>query len=174
MGKPLGLGDRALRRREIPLGEGRIPSVFEVGQSSGSVPEYERPKRVLALRQPTLTTWIDQEDGRSYIDVLAYPPPEPPVQTPPSLEWTSGLLLISQEPSIVPLPISSPMIPLTVPSPVASPATDEAKEFLTELGARVEMQGGLIHDHAERVSVTSRAIWRPLLALESWAGQTDA
>ncbi|GKG07707.1 hypothetical protein Tco_0330676 [Tanacetum coccineum] len=26
----------------------------------------------------------------------------------------------------------------------------------------------------ERVAVTFRAIWRPVLALEAWAGQTDA
>ncbi|GKD55656.1 hypothetical protein Tco_1289043 [Tanacetum coccineum] len=85
------------------------------------------------------------------------------------------------------------MIPLTVPSPVASPATAETEGLLTELGARVEMQGGLIRDHTvrleeisldlferslkheqERVVVTFGAIWRPVLALESWAGQTDA
>ncbi|GKE24647.1 hypothetical protein Tco_1436159 [Tanacetum coccineum] len=84
-------------------------------------------------------------------------------------------------PSIVPLPISSPMIPLTVPSLVASPATAETEGFLTELGARVEMQGGLICDHMvrlgelspalfkrsldheqERVAVTFGVIWRPM------------
>ncbi|GKC08623.1 hypothetical protein Tco_1000233 [Tanacetum coccineum] len=26
----------------------------------------------------------------------------------------------------------------------------------------------------ERVAMTFRALWRPVLALESWAGQTDA
>ncbi|GKF03804.1 hypothetical protein Tco_0034472, partial [Tanacetum coccineum] len=65
--------------------------------------------------------------------------------------------------------------------------------FLTKLGAQVEMQGGLIRDHAvrleellpalfkrsleyeqERVTVTFGAIWRPVLALDAWAGQTDA
>ncbi|GKC89339.1 hypothetical protein Tco_1149988 [Tanacetum coccineum] len=106
------------------------------------------------------------------------------------------------------------MVPLTVPSLVASLATAETKGFLTELGARVKMQGGLIHDHTvqfgelshalferydrdigelftrsgavrdeifsqryrfrslehkqERVVVTFGAIWRPVLALESW------
>nr|GEV07397.1 ribonuclease H-like domain-containing protein [Tanacetum cinerariifolium] len=34
IGKPLGLGYGALRRREIALGEGRMPNVFEVGQTS--------------------------------------------------------------------------------------------------------------------------------------------
>ncbi|GKD20761.1 hypothetical protein Tco_1222464 [Tanacetum coccineum] len=147
MGEPLGLGYRALRRWEIASREGQMPSVFEVGQGSGSVLEPKRPARVLALRQPTLTTWIDPEDGSAYIDVPTYPPLAPHVQTPPSPEWSSGSLLVSPAPSIVPSPISSPMIPLTVPLPVASPATAEDEGFLTELGAQVEMQGGLIHDH---------------------------
>ncbi|GJZ98610.1 hypothetical protein Tco_0671063 [Tanacetum coccineum] len=180
VGEPLGLGYGALRCQEIALGEGQMPNVFEVDQSSISVPEHERPERVSALRQPTLTTWIDLEDGIAYIDVPAYPPPAPPVQTPPFPEWSSGSLPVSPAPSIFPSPVSSPMIPLTVPSPVASPATAEIEGFLTELGARVEMQGGLIHDHMsleheqERVVVTFGAIWRPVLALESWASQMDA
>ncbi|GJX82216.1 hypothetical protein Tco_0331697, partial [Tanacetum coccineum] len=192
VGELLGLGYGALRRQEIASGEGRMPSVFE----------------------PTLTTWMDPEDGIVYIDVRAYPPPAPPAKTPPSLEWLSGSLPISPAPSIVPLPVSSPMISLTVPSPAASPATAETEGFLTELGARVEMQGGLVRDHTvgleelshalferydrdirklftrpgavreeifsqryrlisleheqERVAVTFGAIWRPVLALESW------
>ncbi|GJS52311.1 hypothetical protein Tco_0625673 [Tanacetum coccineum] len=220
MGEPLGLGYGALRRQEIASREGQMPSVFEVGQGSRSILEPERPERVSALRQPILTTWIDLEDDKVYIDVPVYPPPTPPVQTPPSPEWLSSLLLVSPAPSIVPSPISSPMIPLTVPSPVASPATAEAEGFLTELGAQVEMHEGLIHDHTvqlgelshalferydrdigelftrsgavrdeifsqryrfrsleheqERVAMTFGAIWRRVLALESWTGQTDA
>ncbi|GKD82837.1 hypothetical protein Tco_1349676, partial [Tanacetum coccineum] len=77
MGEPLGLGYGALRRREIALGEGRMPSVFE----SGSLP-------------------------------------------------------VSPAPSIVPTPILSPMISLTFPSSVASPATAKAEGLLTELGAQ--------------------------------------
>ncbi|GJT00580.1 hypothetical protein Tco_0821749 [Tanacetum coccineum] len=182
---PLALRYGALRRRELALEEDHIYSTFEVGRGSRSAPESKRPERVLTSRQPTLTTWTDPEDGMVYIDVPAYPPPPPPVQTPPSPEWTSGSLLISPSPSVVPSHASSPMIPLTVPSPIASPATAKTKGFLTELGAQVQMQGGLIRDHAvrleelspalfERVAVTFRAIWRPVLALESWAGQTDA
>ncbi|GKD42915.1 hypothetical protein Tco_1267560 [Tanacetum coccineum] len=117
---PLGLGYRALRRRELALKEDHVYSTFET----------------------------NLEDGMVYIDVPAYPPPAPPVQTPPSPEWSSGSLPISPAPSIVPSPISSPMIPLTVPSPVATPATVETEGFLTELGAQVEMQEGLIRDHA--------------------------
>ncbi|GJW28242.1 hypothetical protein Tco_0045117 [Tanacetum coccineum] len=63
------------------------------------------------------------------------------------------------------------MISLTVPSPVALPATTKTEGFLIELGARVEMS---LEYEQDRVVVTFRALWRPLLALESWVGQTDA
>ncbi|GJZ99208.1 hypothetical protein Tco_0671759 [Tanacetum coccineum] len=169
----------------------------QIRQGSGSASEPKRLERVSASKQPTLTAWTDPEDGMVYIDVPAYPPPAPLIQTPPLLEWSSCSLPISPSPSIVPSPISSPMIPLNAPSPVATPAMAETEGFLTELGAQVQMQGGLIRDHAvrleelspalferyqfrslkyeqERVAVTFGAIWRPLLALESWAGHTDA
>ncbi|GKD58481.1 hypothetical protein Tco_1295990, partial [Tanacetum coccineum] len=209
----------ALRHQELALEEDHVYNMFEVGQGSRSAPESERPERVSASRQPTLTTWTNPKDGMVYIDVPAYPPPAPPVQTPPLPKWTSGSLTISPLPSVVPLPISSPMILLTVPYPVATPAIAKTEGFLIEMGAKVEMQGGLIRDHAVRLEelspslferydrdigelftrsravrdkifsqryqfrsleyeqkravVTFRAIWRPVLALESWAGQTD-
>ncbi|GJW48171.1 hypothetical protein Tco_0079817 [Tanacetum coccineum] len=108
---------------------------------------------------PTLTTWTNPEDGMIYIDIPDYPPPTPPVQTPPSPEWTSGLLPISSSQSDDPLPISSPMTPLTVPSPIATPAAIETKGFLTELGAQVQMQKGLISDHAVRLEELSPALF---------------
>ncbi|GJW98456.1 hypothetical protein Tco_0180264 [Tanacetum coccineum] len=55
------------------------------------------------------------------------------------------------------------MISLTIPLPVASTATAEAKGFLTKLGAQVKMQGGLIHDHMGQSGMRS-----------SPRGQTDA
>ncbi|GKB73012.1 hypothetical protein Tco_0934424, partial [Tanacetum coccineum] len=157
--EPLGLGYEALRRRELALEEGDIYSTFEVEQGSGSEPESERPERVSAFRQPTLTTWIDLEDGMIYIDIPDYPPQAPPVQIPPSPEWTFGSLPISLLHFAVPSPISSPMIPLTVPSPIATPTTVETEGFLTELGAQVEIQGGLICDHAVRLEELSPALF---------------
>ncbi|GJT77613.1 hypothetical protein Tco_1044338 [Tanacetum coccineum] len=50
------------------------------------------------------------------------------------------------------------MIPLTIPSPVATPATAETEGFLTELGAQVEMQEGLIRDHAVQLEELSLAL----------------
>ncbi|GJR74870.1 hypothetical protein Tco_0087235 [Tanacetum coccineum] len=63
------------------------------------------------------------EDGIAYIDVLAYPPPAP--QCSNTRHLSSGLCF--------------------------QPATAETKGFLTELGAQVEMQGGLIRDHTVRL-----------------------
>ncbi|GJV03677.1 hypothetical protein Tco_1337246 [Tanacetum coccineum] len=125
----------------IPGGQQRAAPVVKTSVES------ERPEIVSTLRHPTLTTWMDPEDCIIYIDVPAYPLPAPPAQTPPSLEWSSGSLSISP----VPLPISSLVISLIVPLPIASPATAETEGFLTELGARVEMQGGLIRNHTVRL-----------------------
>ncbi|GKD47485.1 hypothetical protein Tco_1272130 [Tanacetum coccineum] len=187
----VGLG---LEEEEEAVPEGQRATLVV----SGSAPESERLKRVSAFRQPTLTTWTDPEDGIIYIDIPDYPPPAPHVQTPPSPEWTSGSLLISPSPSDDPSPISSPMIPLTIPSPLDTPAVVETKGFLTKLGAQVQIQEGLISDHAVRLEELSPALFerydrdirelftrsgavkketfsqRPVLALEAWAGQTDA
>nr|GFA32507.1 hypothetical protein [Tanacetum cinerariifolium] len=120
VGEPLGLGYGALRRQELAVKEDHVYSTFEVGQGSGSISGPERPERVSVLRQPTLTTWIDPEDGIAYIDVPTYPPPAPPAQTLPSPEWSSGSLHFSPAPSAVPSPILSPMISLTIPLAIAS------------------------------------------------------
>nr|GEZ36649.1 hypothetical protein [Tanacetum cinerariifolium] len=123
---------------------------------------------------PVVETAAVLEDGIVYINVPSYPPPAPPAQTSPSPELSSGSHPISPAPSIVSSPISSPMILLTITSPVASPAMVETKGFLTELGALVKIQEGLIRDHMERVTVNFGAIWIPVLALEVWTGQADA
>ncbi|GKG51402.1 hypothetical protein Tco_0541786, partial [Tanacetum coccineum] len=51
------------------------------------------------------------------------------------------------------------MVPLTAPSPVASPTTAETKGFLTKLGPQVQMQEGLIGDHAIRLEELSPALF---------------
>ncbi|GJS25963.1 hypothetical protein Tco_0486583 [Tanacetum coccineum] len=139
----LAARDKVLGMRVESLGLGGNEAVLE-GQQRAT---------------PVVKTSMDPKDGRAYIDVPAYPPPVPPVQTPPSPEWSSGSLPISTTPSITLSPILSPMIPLTVPSPVASPATVKAEGFLTELGAQVEMQEGLIHDHTVRLGDLSPALF---------------
>ncbi|GKB99885.1 hypothetical protein Tco_0986022 [Tanacetum coccineum] len=89
------------RERELEVEEDQVYSAFEVGQSYGSIPEPERSERVLTLRQLTLTTWIDLEDGTTYIDVPVYPPPTPPVQTSLSPKWSFGSLFVSPAPFVL-------------------------------------------------------------------------
>ncbi|GJY41964.1 hypothetical protein Tco_0429234 [Tanacetum coccineum] len=146
-----GLGEDEV----VPKGQQQVASIVEttveeplgLGQGSGSAPEPERLERVLAFRQHTLTTWTDPEDNTIYIDVPTYPPPVPPIQTPPLPDWTPGSLPISPSHSDVPSPVSSPLISLTVLSPVATPTAtipiDEdqfievsAQEFGTGVGER--------------------------------------
>nr|GEZ59360.1 hypothetical protein [Tanacetum cinerariifolium] len=112
--------DEGLAAGNVVLGIG-VESLSLGGDEA--VPEGQ-PRAALVVE-----TAPDPKDGIAYIDVPSYPPQAPPVQTPPSPEWSSGSLLIYPTLSIVSLPISSPMIPLTVPSPIASPATTEAEGF---------------------------------------------
>ncbi|GJW05859.1 hypothetical protein Tco_1568282 [Tanacetum coccineum] len=98
----------------------------------------------------------DPKDGRVYTNIPTYVPPAALVQTPPSSEWSS-----------------------------------DEDEFL-EVGAQFELHGSILHDYTqrldalpptlfrslereqERATMTFSAIWRPVLALDAWAGQTDA
>nr|GFA13918.1 hypothetical protein [Tanacetum cinerariifolium] len=57
---------------------------LSLGHSSRSLPESETPEIVSALSQPTQTTWMDPDDDIVNIDVHAYRPLAPPVQTAPS------------------------------------------------------------------------------------------
>ncbi|GKF22427.1 hypothetical protein Tco_0074749, partial [Tanacetum coccineum] len=127
-----GLDDKGRRVESDELGLEEEEEVAPYGQGSGSIPEPERQEKVSALRQPTLTTWTDPEDGRTYIDNPTYPPPTPPVQTPPSPEWSSGSLHVSPTPSAFPSPVSSPMISLTIPSPIASPVATPTATILVD------------------------------------------
>ncbi|GJS94704.1 hypothetical protein Tco_0801672 [Tanacetum coccineum] len=160
VGEPLGLGYEALICREIASREGQVPSVFEVGQGSGSVLEPEGPERVLAFRQPTLTIWIDLEDGRTYINVPVYPPPALPVQSPPSPECSSGSLPNSPAPSILGAQVKM--------------QGGLIHDHLVQLGELSPMlfERSLEHEQ-ERTAMTFGALWRLMHALEAWAGHVD-
>nr|GEV28871.1 retrotransposon protein, putative, unclassified [Tanacetum cinerariifolium] len=138
VGEPLGLG-----HQELAIEEDLVFSTFEVGQSCRSVLKQQEAEGVYALRQPTLGTWVDPEDGRIYTDIPAYAPPVPTIQIPPSPEWSSDSLPI--------LPIS-PLSPVS-PSPIASlVATPTATIFVDkdpflEVGAHLEHHGRILYDH---------------------------
>ncbi|GKD59155.1 hypothetical protein Tco_1296664, partial [Tanacetum coccineum] len=97
--EPLGLGYKAARRRALELAEGTVPSTYEVGQSSRSVPVQPVADETPTPRLPVRTTWEDPEDGIVYVDIEGdMPPVRAPVQTPVSIEWSSGSLPISPAP----------------------------------------------------------------------------
>ncbi|GJR01783.1 hypothetical protein Tco_0524767 [Tanacetum coccineum] len=143
--KPLGLGYGALRCHELALGDG------------SRVEETPTP------RPRVRTTWVDLVDGIVYTDIsVDVPPARVLVQTPPSPEWSSGSLPVSP---------SSPAVPTLVTSPVTTPAAIIVvgeDEFLELYGLRS------LEQEQEGDTVTFGAIWRPVLALESWAGYVDA
>ncbi|GKD34266.1 hypothetical protein Tco_1249775, partial [Tanacetum coccineum] len=101
--EPLCLGYEAARRHALESIEEITPSTYEVGQSSRSMSKQQGAYRVSAFRQPTLTTWVDPDDDRVYIDIPIYPP----VQTLLSPEWSSGYFPISPSYPVVPSPIAS-------------------------------------------------------------------
>nr|GEW90912.1 hypothetical protein [Tanacetum cinerariifolium]GEZ79633.1 hypothetical protein [Tanacetum cinerariifolium] len=156
MNEPLGLGYEALRHCELALREGSVHSIFEIRQSSRSVPEPQRVEETHAPRPPVRATWVDPVDGTVYIDIPIYVPPvRVLVQTPSAPEWSSGSLPVSLSSLTVPTPVASP----ADSSPIASPATVEAKSFLAELWVHVELQGGLIHDHTQRLDALPPALF---------------
>ncbi|GKA41870.1 hypothetical protein Tco_0734530 [Tanacetum coccineum] len=104
---------------------------------------------------------VDPEDDRVYIDIPAYSPPAAPVQAPPSPEWSLGSLPISPSFPIVPSPIASLVAIL-----IATISVDEDQFIEILIGMSLERE-------QERTAMTFRALWRPMLALEAWAGHVD-
>nr|GEX21710.1 hypothetical protein [Tanacetum cinerariifolium] len=108
--EPLGLSYGALRRHELALKEGLVPSTCEIRQSFRSVSEQQRVEETPAPRLPTHTTWVDPMDNTVYTNILIYVPPvHTPIQTPPSPEWSSGSLPVSPSSLLVSTLIASPM-----------------------------------------------------------------
>ncbi|GKC54388.1 hypothetical protein Tco_1077133 [Tanacetum coccineum] len=150
--EPLGLGYGALRRQELAAEEDQRYSMFKVGQGSSSAPEPKRSERVSAFRQPTLTTSTDLEDGTVYIDVPTYPPSTPP-------DHTQRLD--------------------AMPPTLFAEIDRDVRELYTRSGAvRDEIFSqrywlrSLEQEH-DRAIMTFGALWRPVLALETWAGHVD-
>nr|GEU68251.1 hypothetical protein [Tanacetum cinerariifolium] len=183
-GEPLGLGYGALRCRELAVGEDQVPSTFEVGQSFRSMPDQQGAERVSVFRQPIFNTLVDPEDGRVYIDILAYVPLAAPVQTPPSPKWSIGSLPVSPSSPVVLSPIA-----FLVATPTTTISVDD-DQFL-EVGGNIDRdvrelytRSGAIRDEIflqryrfrslgreqERATMTFGALLRAVLALE-WVWQ---
>ncbi|GKE34037.1 hypothetical protein Tco_1453359, partial [Tanacetum coccineum] len=87
--------------------------------------------------------------------------PEGQQQTPPSPDWSSGSLPISPSSSLVPSPIA-----LRVATPIAMISVNE-DQFLERYRFKH------LERKQERIVMTFGALWRPVLALEAWAGRVD-
>ncbi|GJX55937.1 hypothetical protein Tco_0285834 [Tanacetum coccineum] len=125
--EPLGLGYRALRRRELALRKGSVPSTF----------------RELRTEFRSVSDTAEVRGG-------LHAPRHRFVLQVKICGWH-----ISPSSLAVPTSVASP----ADSSLVASPATVEAKTFLTELGAHVELQGGLIHDHTQHLDALPLALF---------------
>ncbi|GKC45123.1 hypothetical protein Tco_1062845, partial [Tanacetum coccineum] len=73
--KPLGLGYGVLRRYELALGEGSVPSTFEIGQISRSMSKHQRVEETPTPRPRVRTTWVDPVDDKVYTEFLVDVPP---------------------------------------------------------------------------------------------------
>ncbi|GKE43050.1 hypothetical protein Tco_1470334 [Tanacetum coccineum] len=163
----------------VPEGQQQAALVVRTA-GSGSAPESERPERVSAFKQPTLTTWTDQEDGMIYIDIPDYPPPlllvqtppAPLVQTPPSPESSSRDAVRIIRDHAVRLEELLHALFERYDSDIGDLFT-RSRAVRDEIFSQRYRFRSLEYEK-ERVAVTFEAIWRPVLALEAWAGQTDA
>ncbi|GJR81889.1 hypothetical protein Tco_0152674 [Tanacetum coccineum] len=145
MDEPLRLGYAMLRRHELALGEGSVPSTFEIGQSSRSMSEQQRVEETPTSRPQVYTTWVDLVDGTVYTDIpVDVPPACVPIQIPPSPKWSSVSLPVSPSFLAVPTPVAS-----LVTTPAATMAVDE-DEFL-EVRAQLELHGSILHDQTQHL-----------------------
>nr|GEV63710.1 retrovirus-related Pol polyprotein from transposon TNT 1-94 [Tanacetum cinerariifolium] len=132
----LCLSYRKARRSTLERVRETIPSTYEVGQSSKSIPDHQTVDETPAHAHARLlvrTTLEDPEDGTLYMDIecdilparsLVQTPP-PPVGTPTSQEW---------------FPESPPVSPI-FPSPIATlaPAATLDEGDLLEIGEHLEL-----------------------------------
>nr|GEV21576.1 hypothetical protein [Tanacetum cinerariifolium] len=154
-----------------------------------AIPEGQQQVVPVVETAPTLDTWVDPEDGRVYTDIPAYVPLAVPIQTPPSPEWSIGSLPIS----------SSSLVDVRELHTKSGAVRDEIfsqryrfrslerkQERATDV-RELHTKSGAVRDEIfsqryrfrslerkqERATVTFRALRRPMLALETWAGHVD-
>ncbi|GKC29865.1 hypothetical protein Tco_1037159 [Tanacetum coccineum] len=170
--KSLGLGgDEAIHE-----GQQRAAPVMEtvIGQGFRSVPEPERLERVSALRQPTLTTWIDPEDAPSIIPSPISSPTIPltvpsPIASPATVKTEGFLTELGAQVKMQGELIHDHTVRLGEPSPTLFERYDrDIGELFTRSGAvrdeifsqRYQLRS-LEHEQ-ESVAVTLGAFWRPI------------
>ncbi|GJT38110.1 hypothetical protein Tco_0937975 [Tanacetum coccineum] len=130
-------------------------------------------------------TWVAHVDGTVYTDIPIDVPTGHVLQTSPSPEWSSGSLLVSPSSIAVATLIASLRLD-ALPPTLFEGYDRDLRELYTRLRAvrdeifsqcymlRSLEQEQEQEQEQERDTVTFNAIWRPVLALESWAKDVDA
>nr|GEZ71894.1 hypothetical protein [Tanacetum cinerariifolium] len=181
---PLGIGYGALRRCELALREGLVPSTFEIGQSSRSMLGQQRVEETPIHRSRVRATWVDPMDGIFYIDILVDVPPDPsPVTT---LEATIAIgedefLEVGAQLELYEVILHGHTQCLdALPHTLFEGYDRDLRELYTRLrdvrdtifSQRYRLRS--LEREQTRSTVTFSAIWRPVLALESYGGYVDA
>ncbi|GJX06193.1 hypothetical protein Tco_0194125 [Tanacetum coccineum] len=181
VGEPLRLGYGALRCREITLGEGRMPSVFEDGIAYIDVPAYPPP--ALPVQTPPsperLSGSLPISPAPSIIPLTISSPiiplTVPSLVASPAMAETEGFLTeFGAQAEMQGGLIHDHTVRLWELSPALFERYDrDIGELFSKSGAvRDEIfskryQFRSLEHEQERVAVTFGAIWRPFLALES-------
>nr|GEW48354.1 hypothetical protein [Tanacetum cinerariifolium] len=175
--KPLGLDYGVLRRRELELREGLVPSTFEIGESSsrctiGSCTCSDTTLTRVVIQFFTSFTIILNS---SYLSSFTSDYPSSHY----SSRWDEFLEVGAQ------LELHESILHDYTQHLDALPPTlfEGYDRDLRELYTRLRevkdeifsqrYRLGSLEQEQERTTVTFGAIWRPVLALESWAGYVD-
>nr|GEX34666.1 hypothetical protein [Tanacetum cinerariifolium] len=187
---PLGLRYGVLRRRELALEGDHVYSMFEVGQGSGSVPEPERSEKT-----PPSPEWTS-----SLLPISPSPSVVPsPISSPMIPLTVPSLIALPMATSTATIPVNEDQFikvgaqlelyrsilqdhtqHLDAMPPILFAKIDrDVRELYTTSGAvRDEIFSqryrfrSLKHEQ-ERTAMTFGALWRPVRALEAWAGRVD-
>nr|GEU84017.1 hypothetical protein [Tanacetum cinerariifolium] len=118
-----GESSKSYSEREGSVNEGPDLEEEEEAILKGYVHEQQRVEETSTPRLPTRATWVDPRDGAIFTNIECIMPRVcAPIQTPPSLKWSSCSLPVSPSSSTVSTLVASQ----ADSSPVASPATIEA------------------------------------------------
>nr|GFB31975.1 hypothetical protein [Tanacetum cinerariifolium] len=177
--EPLGLGYGALRRHELTLGEGSMPSTFNIGQSSRSTPGQERVEETLVPRIPVCTILIDPKDilpSSPIVPNLVASPVTSPIATIAIDE--DEFLVVGAQLELHGSILHDHKQRLDALLPILFKGYDrDFRELYTrdEIFSQHYRLRSLEQKHEqEKAIVTFGALLRPMLALESWAGHVDA
>nr|GEV95009.1 hypothetical protein [Tanacetum cinerariifolium] len=167
--EPLGLGYGALRHHALVLEEDHVYSTLEVGHGSGSAPKPERSERVSVFRQPTLTTLTDPEDASPMTTstTIISVDEDQFIEVGAQLELYKGILQDHTQR----LDAMPPTLFVKIDRDVRELYT-RSRVVKDEIFSQRYRFRSLKHEQ-ERTAVTFGALWRPVLALEAWAGRVD-